>query len=359
MAVIKKNDSWWIDIYLNGRRVRRKVGPDKRTAQLVEKDLKVKAARGEWLGIEEAKRITFESFCDEFLKKMVGKAPSTYSNYELACRLHLKPFFKGKYLSSIRAKDVDEFVHMRAHEAKPNTVNRELTLIKTLYHTAMKWGYVAGNPAKDIPRLRIPEMEPPYLTRDQVASLYPHCKDWFYTFVAIALNTGLRMNEIRSLTWDDVDLRDRVIKIRSDEDFTTKGRKNRELPISEFLYQVLRKAPRHIRCPYVIFTKEGVVPWENGVRKRFRTARKRAGLPHFRIHDFRHTFGTLLAAEGVDVVTIKNLLGHANLKTTMRYLHAAPDRNKWAVENLRLDGTTQAEMDREKGRNDELQAKVG
>jgi len=73
----------------------------------------------------------------------------------------------------------------------------------------------------------------------------------------------------------------------------------------------------------------------------------------FRIHDLRHTFGTTLAAEGVDVVTIKDLMGHANIKTTMRYLHAAPDRNKRAVENLRLNGTTQAEIDCEKGHKDE------
>ena len=53
----------------------------------------------------------------------------------------------------------------------------------------------------------------------------------------------------------------------------------------------------------------------------------------------RHTFGTTLAADGVDVVTIQKLMGHRDIKTTMRYLHAAPDRMRWAVENLQLDGT--------------------
>ncbi len=52
-----------------------------------------------------------------------------------------------------------------------------------------------------------------------------------------------------------------------------------------------------------------------------------------------------MAAEGVDVVTIQKLIGHRDIKTTMKYLHAAPDRMQWAVENLHLDGTTQAEKD--------------
>ena len=73
MAVIKKNGTWWVDTYLNGRRVRRKVGPDKRTAELVEKDLKVKSAQGKWLGIEQVKQISFSALCKEFLKKQARK----------------------------------------------------------------------------------------------------------------------------------------------------------------------------------------------------------------------------------------------------------------------------------------------
>ena len=71
-------------------------------------------------------------------------------------------------------------------------------------------------------------------------------------------------------------------------------------------------------------------------------------MPYFRIHDLRHTFGTTLAAEGVDIVTIKDLMGHADITTTMKYLHAAPNRNRWAVQNLHLDGTTQKDLDSEK-----------
>ena len=65
----------------------------------------------------------------------------------------------------------------------------------------------------------------------------------------------------------------------------------------------------------------------------------------FRIHNMRHTFGTTLAANGVDVRTIQELMGHSDMKTTMIYLHAAPNRMSNALECLGLDGSTEEEME--------------
>ena len=82
----------------------------------------------------------------------------------------------------------------------------------------------------------------------------------------------------------------------------------------------------------------------------------------FRIHDMRHTFGTTLAANGIDVRTIMELMGHTDIKTTMIYLHAAPSRMRGAVETLHLDGTTQEEVEeeeREKGHQEEVSKPLG
>ena len=345
MAVFKKNDAWWIDCYLNGQRVRRKVGPDKRTAVLVEKDLKVRAAKGEWLGVQQVKRVTFEAFTKEFLSKQAGKAKSTVGNYEVACRLHFNPAFGSRYLTEIRPKHIEDFKQARAKVASFNTVNLELVLLGAIFNSAVTWGYLRENPVKLVKPLRVPEKEPPYMTRDEASRLYEKCEGYIHTFVSIALNTGMRLSEIAALTWADLDMRHRVIKVRNDEEFTTKGRRNRVLPINDFLFGVLEKAPRHISSQYVIFDEDGKRLGSGAIRQRFRTALKRASLPGFRIHDLRHTFGTLLAADGVDVVTIQKLMGHREVTTTMKYLHAAPDRMRWAVENLHLDGSTQAEVE--------------
>ena len=350
MSVKKRGDAWWIDCYINGQRIRRKVGPNKRVAQMAEQDLKLRAARGEWLGIEQARRITFADFCKEFLSRQAGKAKNTIRNYNQCCRVHLVPFFGDRYLSAIRPKHIEDYKQERAKSAKPGTVNFELTHLKTLFNAAIRWGHLKESPAREVKLLRMPEKEPPYLTRDQIAALYRECGGWLHTFVALALNTGLRLGEILSLKWEDVDLRNRVVKVRSDEEFTVKGRRNREIPVNDFLHQVLQRHPKHITNPHVFVNDQGAAVYDWEVRRHLERAVKASGLRPFRIHDMRHTFGTMLAANGVDVRTIQELMGHKNLQTTMQYLHAAPDRMKWAVEDLGLDGTTQAEVDEEERR---------
>ena len=264
----------------------------------------------------------------------------------MACRLHFNPFFGDRHLQEIRPKHIDDYKLQRAQVVKHSTVNLELVLLRSILNAAVTQGYLRENPAKAVSPIRIPEKEPRYLTRDQVSRLYPECKGWLYTYLAISLNTGLRIGEVCSLTWQDVDFRHRVIKVRCDQDFTTKGKRDRVAPLNDFLYDVLRKAPRHIQKPYILFTREDKSLKPESVRQRFTRAVKRAKLPHFSPHHLRHTFGTWLAADGVDLVTIKNLMGHQDIKTTMKYLHAAPHRMEWAVENLHLDGQTQAEVDR-------------
>ena len=182
------------------------------------------------------------------------------------------------------------------------------------------------------------------MTRKQVAKLYDACSGWLYTFAAIALNTGMRVSEILALTWADIDYDGDVVKVRSDDSFTTKTGRNREIPINRFLYQMLRKAPRHIQNPHIIFTRSGESPDRRLAHRRFKKALKSAGVPtRFRVHDLRHTFGTTLAANGVDLRSIQELMGHSNIRTTMQYLHAVPNRMKGAVETLGLDGTTEAD----------------
>ena len=109
MAVYRKNETWWIDIYIKGKRIRRKIGPDKETAELVEKDLKVKAANGEHLGIMEEHKIRFEDFAREYLEWLqANKAERTYKVDEHIINRRLTPFLSraicGKHQAQSRIR---------------------------------------------------------------------------------------------------------------------------------------------------------------------------------------------------------------------------------------------------------------
>jgi integrase len=340
MGVFKKNGSWWIDTYLNGERIRRKVGPDKRTAELAEKNLKVKAAQGEWLGIHRAKRVTFKAFCKEFLAKQAGKAEKTVLSYKVLSNCHLIPALGARHLSEIRPKQIEDLMQEKADTLAFSSVNLLLQRLKTILNTAVRWGYLKESPARNVKPLRVPEKEPLYLTREQVAKLYEHCDGWLRDMVVIGLNTGLRISEILALKWEDVDLAAGVIKIRSDAEFTTKSGRNREIPICGFLAREIRRIPRHITCPLVVHTTRATPVAKQHAWYEFKKAVKLAELPlDFTVHTLRHTFGTSLASNGVDIRTIQELMGHASITTTQKYLHAAPSRMQGAVDSLRLDGS--------------------
>ena len=102
--------------------------------------------------------------------------------------------------------------------------------------------------------------------------------------------------------------------------------------MSAFLYEVLRKYPRHISSPYVFCGPDGTS--SHDIRTSSESTLKKAALPHIRIHDLRHTFASHLVMAGVDIPTVQKLMGNKTIQTTMRYAHLAPGHLKAAVERL-------------------------
>jgi integrase len=145
----------------------------------------------------------------------------------------------------------------------------------------------------------------------------------------IAAYTGLRRGELVALRWRDVRWGERVLVVEralSDTvERTTKGRRVRYVPLGD---QALGALDRLSQRPnftgseeYVFCSTVGDRLDPSALRRRYIAARDAVGLPKLRFHDLRHTAGTLLTRV-LDPVTVKDILGHADLKTTERYLHA-------------------------------------
>jgi integrase len=147
--------------------------------------------------------------------------------------------------------------------------------------------------------------------------------------IRIAAYTGLRRGELLTLRWHDVDWSERVLVVEralsGDVESTTKGRKVRYVPLGD---QALGALDRLSQRPnftgpndYVFANAAGDRIDGSALRRRYVAVRDLAGVPSLRFHDLRHTAGTLLTRV-LDPVTVRDVLGHADLKTTERYLHA-------------------------------------
>ena len=113
----------------------------------------------------------------------------------------------------------------------------------------------------------------------------------------------------------------------------TKNGDRREIPINATLKGILRDLTRRIDVPYVFYDRATGKPYKD-VKRSFKTACRRAGIKDFHFHDLRHTFASHLVMAGVDITTVKELLGHKTLTMTLRYAHLAPSHKVKAVDIL-------------------------
>ncbi len=147
----------------------------------------------------------------------------------------------------------------------------------------------------------------------------------------VAACTGMRLGELCALRWADVDLKGGFILVSramsAGEELSTKSRRLRPVPLAEQaaveLKQIALRKRFAGRTDFVFCRPDGNSLDRTAIRKRFIRAQKQAGVRVRRFHDLRHTFGSL-AIRQFDLVAIKNMMGHAKLSTTERYLHSKP-----------------------------------
>jgi integrase len=150
--------------------------------------------------------------------------------------------------------------------------------------------------------------------------------------VRVAAYAGLRRGELLALRWRDVDFAGSALTIAramsAGVESSTKSGRVRRVPLAHQAAAALERTSQRERFTSrddLVFCNAYGRPLEaSALRRRYRHAQKAAGVRPLRFHDLRHTFGSLLAMRGVDVVTIQKAMGHSALATTSRYLHARP-----------------------------------
>ena len=341
MATLRtKGGRYFVDYRVNGRRVRKAIGKSKRIAELALKDIEVKIERQEIGFVERDSELNklFEEFTSY---GNTHHSPSTQKRYK-AVLGNFKTFLaKSPYIkkaSQLDSKFFEDYQSFRKGNSAANkTVNIELICLRAMFNLAVKWGYVRWNPTQGVIFLKEEvNKKPRFLSKAECKTILDTCDPVFYPIIYTFLYSGMRKSELEYLTWADIDFERRKIKIRYKDDWSPKS-SEREIPINNGLFDLLKKHKEtsQVRgCPYV-FHRKGERYEANYLRKKFLPLTEKCGFPDVtKIHSLRHTFASHLVMSGVDLPTVKKLLGHADIETTMIYSHLSDEHVDRAVDKL-------------------------
>lgn len=244
------------------------------------------------------------------------------------CKIIGGYFGLNRNVDSIKTTDIEDFKSYLKEIRKnsPSTINKYLVALGKMYNLGIANGIININPVKTVKKLREENHKIRFLTKEEENRLFmaieedsPHLKP----LVICALQTGMRRGEIFNLKWENIDFEYGYIEL-----LKTKSGKPRKIPISETLMSILNNQPKI--SEYVFVNSETNNPFVD-IKHSFSSALKKANIKNFRFHDLRHTVATRLVEKGIDLVVVKEILGHSKIDTTMRYAHAVPKRKLDAI----------------------------
>lgn len=265
--------------------------------------------------------------------------------YLSACRLATVPGRPGPNIVTLQGQRTDGY--------SPATVNRRLAAVSGLFtfmvmrDPALKnpvprgaetrWqgsgqrsgllGHLARPKPRSALRLREPRRLPRALEHEEVVALFQGLKSWRDRAMAgLMLYCGLRAGEVLALAVGDVDIGARWLLVHG------KGAKERRVPldtdVAASIQTYLPIERPDSTSPMLFLVAKGTTRGQPltpaGLRTIFRYHREISGVPDGHPHALRHTFGSALAEAGVDLAVMAELLGHAHINTTARYIHLAP-----------------------------------
>lgn len=326
MGVFLRNNNWYISYFYKGRRIREKVGSSKTLANKALKKREVEIAEDKFLDIKRIQRVKFTELVQDY-KRLHAQGKKSFRSHYQVCLNHLGNHFAQCFLHEITPKRIEDYImKMQRKEDSKATMNRRLACLKNMFTKAIDWHMAEDNPVKKVKLFKENNQRVRYLHEEELTTLLSNSAAPLRAIILFAVNTGMRKGEIQNLEWTDVNFQDSYLVVRE-----TKNNESRYVPMNQAVKDVFLSVRKHPESPYIFCAKDGK-PYN--FRKSFETALTNSGIFDFRFHDLRHTFASRLAMRGVDLNTIRELLGHKSLDMTLRYSHLSRDHKTRAVSIL-------------------------
>lgn len=282
---------------------------------------------------------TFIEFASGWLERIkIRVTPGTHKEYASKIENKFIPFFGGEtLLTSIYSEDLEKLlIYLNELGFVPKTINLYITLIKQIFKDAYEHNYISEDPTKRLKLIKIPEGKFNYWEKEDIEYFIKHAQDWeFFDFAMMAINTGMRIGELSALRPRDINFEQNQIRVtrslKKDSSFgTTKGKTHRSIPMNKRVRSILEKRVKSLSPDDLIFTHKGKVINIGHFTDRYWKPfiRKIKVKKEIRFHDLRHTMASNFMMQKhshANVFILQSLLGHADIKETMKYAHLSPN----------------------------------
>jgi len=317
--IYKRGRTYWYQFQINGRRIRESAKTTNQQVALRREAARRLAPSNGWQG--SARNIgTFEDSFAEFLSSVAAHVkPRTHQRYRFSGK-RLTAHFEARKAVQICNRDIEDFKRLRLQECSSAGTNRDLAALRAFRNWCLRMGYSVGDFHVRLLREGSGNMR---IVSYEEERAYMETADKLVRDVAtIIIECGLRPGEVFSLEGGHVNLSGKYVRILSGK--TRFAR--RTVPLTDKAYGVLASIWRSGK----LF--DGSVPHQV-VMRRHNAVCKRLGFD-FRLYDFRHTYGSRMAMAGVDLMTLRELMGHSSITITQRYCHPTPEHKLAAVAKL-------------------------
>jgi integrase len=342
VAVYKRGKSWYYYFRVRGVRYRKAI-PEARTkyqAQLAEARAMDDVFEGRYG--KEPSRKTFGEFVEKSYLPWAKENKRSWRN-DASRAKPLVAYFGRKRLSDITRFLIEQYkkarrdtLNGRGEQRSPASVNRELELLSRIFSLAIERSELESNPFKGVKKLPTDNLLTRYLTpeeEDRLMAVLTGRRSHLRAILTLDLQTGMRRSEILSLHKDQIDFRREVIEL-----VKTKSGKRRYVPMNGVVRELLLERCQQAGPTGYLFENPKTGRPLTDIKNAWRSALSEAGIENLRFHDIRHTAGTRMADAGINPVTIQDVLGHEDIRTTMRYVHATDEAKRRAVQALEEGG---------------------
>ncbi len=318
----------------------------KEKAGLVASGVDVQESRHEAKKMEMRKSLTLGRFLSDHYKDYLIALNPKRAKQSYMCIANSFENLMDRPLAEIRAWDIQQWITERRKLGRaPATIEYCVNRLRAAFNRAVEWEFIDSHNLSSVKLIKQDNTRIRYLSKEEENSLLEGIQarnqsvrksdktkaqlkfvDFFEPLIITAMNTGMRKGELLTLKWEHVSFPNRYLTIRSEN---AKSKKTRTIPLNDTVLKLFESwRAQNPDADYVFVANNQPVeffqyPWQSLL--------KEAGIENFRFHDLRHHFASKLVMAGVDLNIVRELLGHADLKMTLRYAHLAPEHKAAAV----------------------------